>query len=1577
MIRRSPRNNPAVPESQLIPLGEENNSSTPLSSQSQQATANNNNQINEQLARNDEASLSKQAQRTSSSANGLPGSSSTGARSVSNQIPMGYPPTQPNIVLSDAQFRQLLGGVSNRQDTKATFSNCTARFSGGRNSTKVEDFLATILVYKDAENISDFLALTSLPLLLEGYASTWWQGVQNEARTFNDAVDLLKKSFAPIKPDWRIFNELCQEKQKSFESTDMFVCRKRRLFAQLSEKVSEKTMLDMLFGQLSLQIRGKVSRDSVRTFQDLLQQAREIEMTISENRQDTKESKPKHSENVEKPCLRCTYCRKKNHLAENCFKKIEAEKHKHVKVSETKINCYGCGAEGYYRSNCPNCNKDSNNVKEQALDFNSLHTPLVGSDVPLVDVNINGLNGEAYLDTAARTSVAGFLLYQKLIQKGIPFQKVNAEIVLADGIARNEVVYSTLVDIIIGKRFKKIRFICLPNAIGNRTLLGVDFLKECGMVLDLAQHTWYFKDDPKQIFSFKSHSSVLKTSISMVEKIQEKPEELDAFLSWFENKNNEYSPGGINKIFESSIPDDIETPKNSELFPPLKKTRYESYCDEIFTSLELNSFDIKLRSNEGLHLKESQKVVLNKLLLDECNIFDDIQIPISKVEHHIKTENHEPISNPPYRLSPKMKILLKQELEKMLESGIIEETESPWSFPVVLIPKKDGTVRLCVDYRRLNAITTTDTYPLPRIDDLLHAAKTTPFMSTLDLRSGYWQIKVAEKDRLKTAFTTPFGIYVFNRMPFGLKNAPATFQRLIDKFKASLPDILILAYLDDIIICSKDFQSHISELKQTFQRLKNFGFRLHREKCFFCKSEVKYLGHILTRHGLEVDKEKTDAINNRPNPKTAKEVLSFMQTCSWYRRFIPSFANIAKPLSDLTKKNAKWNWGEKQQEAFNTLKRMLTSPPILQQVNEELPFVLKTDASNYALGAVLLQGEKESERTIEYASRLLLPAERNYSTTEREALAVVWAVQKFRGYIEGSEVLILTDHQPLKWLFSLKSPTGRLARWALLLQTFNIKLAYTPARQNCVADTLSRPPCHHSEVKCECLSIHIDFPRKGAEEFRKLQLEDPDLQPIIKSFEDNDENTLRYTDRGYIMLDGVLYRYCAEEDSENGQLVVPKSMRKEVLYNYHDVPTAGHYGIERTINRITQLYYWPKMRKDISEYVKDCIECKRYKPSNMKPAGLVQTVNSKKRFETIAIDLFGPLPRTSKGNQWIFIIEDLCSRWTELFSLKEASAEKCALILLNEVLLRYGIPRRIHSDNGPQFVSAVMQKLCYCLGIRQTFTPVYHPEANPVERKNRDLKVQLSICVKRAHTTWDLNLASIRFAMNSSKCATTGYSAAYLTFGRELRTPFEVQNDLRAIVRAENFVPQITPHLVRLADSLTLAREAEEQMQDKNKLYADMKRCPQKEINVGDKVLVATHILSKKSSNITSKFVPRRDGPFIVIAKHGSSCYTIASVDTPDKPIGTFHTSDITLYGGHDDNPIYERTHGARQKVPKRATDNKEITTDHVHATNNEETTDHSHETNKETTKGYSYATRQQHTQRRSLRQRKQILKNA
>ncbi|GFU46961.1 retrovirus-related Pol polyprotein from transposon 17.6 [Trichonephila clavipes] len=367
---------------------------------------------------------------------------------------------------------------------------------------------------------------------------------------------------------------------------------------------------------------------------------------------------------------------------------------------------------------------------------------------------------------------------------------------------------------------------------------------------------------------------------------------------------------------------------------------------------------------------------------------------------------------------------------------------------------------------------------------------------------GYHQVKVHVEDQDKTAFVCPFGTYRFLRIPYGLRNAPATFQRPMNRFCNGLEDILALPYLDDIIVLSETFDKHMFDLKTIFERLLHFKLKANREKCHFASSRVKYLGFWITQKEIEVDPEKVASILDIPHPKNVKELQSFLQTCSWFRRYIQDFAKILRPLSYLTKKKVKWQWGFDQQNAFQSLKNSLTTPPVLKQADGTKPYIIRTDASNYALGAVLLQGEGSDEHPIEYASRLLTPAERNYSTTEREALAVVWALKKFRGYIEGTEITVASDHQPLKWLLNLKSPTGRLARWALEIQSFNLKVQYIPGKANVVTDMLSRPVTQEEESFCEENNITIaDMPTRSCKDMRQAQLKDDNLKKIIDSFE--------------------------------------------------------------------------------------------------------------------------------------------------------------------------------------------------------------------------------------------------------------------------------------------------------------------------------------------------------------------------------------------------------------------------------------------------------------------------------------------
>ena len=401
------------------------------------------------------------------------------------------------------------------------------------------------------------------------------------------------------------------------------------------------------------------------------------------------------------------------------------------------------------------------------------------------------------------------------------------------------------------------------------------------------------------------------------------------------------------------------------------------------------------------------------------------------------------------------------------------------------------------------------------------------------------------------------------------------------------------------------------------------------------------------------------------------------------------------------------------------------------------------------------------------------------------------------------------------------------------------------------------------------------------------------------------------------MNQGILYRYSPECEEEEAQLVVPTQERERILQEYHDAPTAGHYGIENTYKKIASRYYFRGMKKFISDYIKTCPECNRYKPTTQKPAGLLRTPAYAQRFETLAIDLFGPLPETPTGKKWIFIVEDTSTKWVELFALTEATAANCAKILIEEVFLRYGLPRRLISDNGPQFVSEVMQLTCDLLEITQDLIPVYHPQANPSERKNRDLKPRLAILVGEEHSAWEDKLPLIRFAMNTSVCDTTGHTAAYLQFGRQLRTSDDIRHDIRQVIHNDNFVPEITPYLQKFANSIVDVKDRVEQKQDRQKLNSDRRR--RKYYKPDDKIWVTIHPISRNKKS--KKFMPKREGPYLILTLRSPTTYEIADPANPHEVLGTYHVSALKDYHEtvveRDTGPVAPlRKRGRPKKLP-------------------------------------------------------------
>ena len=449
------------------------------------------------------------------------------------------------------------------------------------------------------------------------------------------------------------------------------------------------------------------------------------------------------------------------------------------------------------------------------------------------------------------------------------------------------------------------------------------------------------------------------------------------------------------------------------------------------------------------------------MLAKHASMWDGTLGRISATEHRIGVEpGTKPIRSMPYRQGPAVRKIVKQQIDKMLDAGVIEPAHGEWASPVVLAPKKDGTLRFCVDYRKLNAKTIADAYPLPRMDDCIDSLGDATIFSTLDCNSGYWQIPVASEDRDKTTFTTFLGTYRYLRMPFGLKNAPATFQRALDIILSGVRWQACLVYLDDVIVFSKTLGDHIAHLDLVLSLLRHAGVSLKLSKCSFFQTKVDYLGHVIRPGKLSVTATASDAFRSFEYPKTLTQLRSFLGTCNVYRRFVKDFAKIARPLTNLTRKNASPDFETPSADelaAFETLKGRMTSPPILTLPREGKPYTIDTDASSYQLGCALLQEQDDkSLQPVGYWSYSLNDTERNYSATERECYSVVWSVTTLRPYVEGTKFSIRTDHDALRWLMSLTESTGRLTRWRLRLSEFDFDIEYRPGRVHQVPDALSR-----------------------------------------------------------------------------------------------------------------------------------------------------------------------------------------------------------------------------------------------------------------------------------------------------------------------------------------------------------------------------------------------------------------------------------------------------------------------------------------------------------------------------------------
>ena len=841
-------------------------------------------------------------------------------------------------------------------------------------------------------------------------------------------------------------------------------------------------------------------------------------------------------------------------------------------------------------------------------------------------------------------------------------------------------------------------------------------------------------------------------------------------------------------------------------------------------------------------------------LMDEyADLFAETDLQLGRtgqVKMTIDTGDHQPIRQKPYRTPFSERPKIDKALDDMIKAEIIRPSTSPWASPIVIVPKKDGSRRMCIDYRKINQITHKNSYPLPNISEMLSSFKDARFFSSLDLKSGYWQIEMEEKDKEKTAFTCHRGLFEFNVLPFGLTSAPPVFQNLMDGVLAGTLGIFTCVYLDDILIYSSSIEEHLQHLKIVFERLRKAALKLKPTKCHFVLDEVNFLGHQVSANGIQPDPEKIKVIRNLKAPKTVREVRSFIGMCSYYRRFIDHFSDIAEPLTQLTRKNAKFLWSDKCQTAFDKLKVALCEAPILAHPDLSKPYKLYTDASLKAVGAVLTQECSDGERVVQYVSKQLSPGQQKWATIEREAYAIVYAVNKLRQYLLGTKFTVYTDHKPLRSLFTAEMKNARIQRWAIMLSEYGCDIEYQSGKLNVPADVLSRLAYDDTEdvviidsseptQKPEAVTENALSDKTTEEhdsltslmtDLRQDQRDDEFLSQIVHELEQGESLV------DYVVDEGILYHISTPVKRDTQpcmQVAIPQKHVPSILYHMHESEFGGgHASTEKTYSKVRRRYHWPNMYRDVAKYVNDCGLCKARRLKRERAPMQDMPIPSYP-FEMIGIDTCGPFPETANGNKYIITLIDHLSAWPEAFAVKDKCAETVARLLLQEIIPRHSCPRVILSDRGTEFVNAVIAILTEKMRVTHLKSSPYHPQTNgKIERFHRFMNDLLSKYTYKTPLEWDSYLPAMLMTYRTAVQESTQHTPFLMLYGRDPVLPIDTLLQPKLRYLGDAYVPTI---LQRLHEVHLDAKEHLKYSREKNKDRIEQKAIL-KQFSPGDAV---------------------------------------------------------------------------------------------------------------------------------------------
>lgn len=1202
---------------------------------------------------------------------------------------------------------------------------------------------------------------------LGGLAKTWYQSLPTVLFTWDEWRAKLMESFPSSQNYGELLTEMLSKRLRFGESPELYYYSKINLLNRC--KIYGREAVDCLIYGIedrSIRLGAQAAQFSEPehllkffktvkpgTFRDVDKTINKDKRTVTNNSNNQIKG-PNRSLRPEANKIVCFNCNEPGHPSFKCSKPL--------------LKCGRCNLLGHTTNNCPKL--ESSQKADKGKNVLNVATERLSS-IYLFPISINGTEIQCHLDLGSECTLIRLTDALNLgikwktenlpFLKGlgnVPYQPIGKSLVSMEvkGLVENDVevliIEDTLINypVLLGHSFTERPNIKITKTADNVLFTRIDEFQ----VYLVCANNYVIK--PGKIEPILIKSKVNYSGTVYVDGMIRGPHGSEYYLFPGEYKivNNE------GRLFVLNMSDKDLIFDVDQLLIRSKAVSDSKNVLIVNQSIDNSDFEPEI----GENVTNAQKCELMNLLLKykECfsNCLKDLGFTtVTEMTIHLKDD--EPVVYRPYRLSYSEREEVQRMVAEMLDCGIVRESSSPYASPIVIVKKKSGEKRLCVDYRALNNRTKRDHYPLPRVEDLLDQLSGNNLFISLDLASGYYQIPISKESQEKTAFVTPDGQYEYTRMPFGLANAPSVFQRAMHKILNKAKVNYVIVYMDDVLIPARGFDEAITRLEKVLVLLREGGLTLKLKKCKFLFNKLDFLGFEISSEGVKPGCLKTEAVSRFPTPTNQHDVRRFIGLASFFRRFVKGFAIIARPLTSLLRKDSVWRWDKEESSAFEALKECLISRPTLALYDKNLDTQLHTDACKIGVAGILLQKDTNGLwRPVAYYSRQTTADEQKFHSFELKTLAVIASLSKFRVYLLGLKFKIITDCHSLRTTLTKRDLVPRISRWWIQLQEFDCEFEYRPCKRMAHVDALSRGPV---DTHSEPLHVLDVFCVSSEDWIATVQSSDDEIKRIKEILLDPESVNILEVHKNYKVKNGKVFRV-VEEDKL--RWVVPRGSLWQILKANHD--DVGHFGIEKTLDRIRALHWFPKMRAFVKKYVSSCLECAHHKmPSGAQQGQLHPIEKIEIPFHTIHADHLGPFNKSKKKNSYILVIIDAFTKFINLTPVKSTKSSETIKVLKSHISY-FGTPTRLVTDRGSCFTSNKFKKFTQSLGIKHILNAVSTPRANgQVERYNRTILASLGAMTHNKDSrSWDQYLSDVQLGINTTVHNVTKKTPTELLFGR-------------------------------------------------------------------------------------------------------------------------------------------------------------------------------------------------------------------